>query len=57
MKFFKKKSHLVIFKNRLNFINNLIQGNFGIYFSEFGLINFFQYKALIFFFKKKNEVY
>ena len=52
MKFFKKK-HLVIFNNKLNSIKPLIQGNFGIYFSSFGLINFFQYKALIFFLKKK----
>ena len=52
MKFFKK-NHLVIFNNRLNYVNSLIQGNFGIYFLEFGLINFFQYKALIFFLKKK----
>lgn len=53
MKFFKKKNHLVIFNNKLNYIFPLIQGNFGIYFSEFGLINFFQYKALIFFLRKK----
>jgi ribosomal protein L16/L10AE len=52
MKFFKKK-HLVIFNNKINYIYPLIQGNFGIYFSNFGLINFFQYKALIFFLKKK----
>jgi ribosomal protein L16/L10AE len=52
MKFFKKK-HLVIFNNKSNFICPLIQGSFGIYFSNFGLINFFQYKALIFFLKKK----
>jgi len=52
MKFFKKK-HLIIFKNKINFIKPLIQGNFGIYFLEFGSINFLQYKALIFFLKKR----
>jgi ribosomal protein L16/L10AE len=52
MKYFKKK-HLVIFNNKSNFIYPLIQGSFGIYFSDFGLINFFQYKALIFFLRKK----
>lgn len=52
MKYFKK-THLVFFNNKNNYINPLIQGNFGIFFSDFGLINFFQYKALIFFLKKK----
>jgi ribosomal protein L16/L10AE len=52
MKFFKKK-HLVIFNNKVDYISSLVQGNFGIYFLDFGLINFFQYKALIFFLKKK----
>lgn len=52
MKFFKKK-HLVLLEKKSNFIYPLIQGKFGVYFSEFGLINFFQYKALIFFLKKR----
>ena len=52
MKYFKK-NHLVLYNNKINYIFPLIQGRFGIYFSNFGLINFFQYKALIFFLKKK----
>lgn len=52
MKFFKKK-HLIIFKNKINYIKPLLQGNFGIYFLENGYLNFLQYKALIFFLKKR----
>jgi len=52
MKFFKKK-HLIIYNNYNSFINPLIQGKFGIYFLEYGLINYFQYKALVFFLKKR----
>jgi len=53
MKYFKKKHLVLPSKNNLKFIYPLIQGSFGIYFLDFGLINFFQYKALIFFLKKK----
>ena len=52
MKFFKKK-HLIIFNNNIKYIKPVIQGVFGIFFADYGFLNFFQYKALIFFLKKR----
>jgi len=52
MIYFRKK-HLVIKKTKQQFINPLIQGYFGIYFLESGSIEFIQYKALLFFLKKR----
>lgn len=53
MKFFKKK-HLIFYNNyKINYILPLIQGSFGVYFLDFGILSFFQYKALIFFLKKR----
>lgn len=53
MKFFKKKHSVFCNNSKINYILPLVQGSFGVYFLDFGILNYFQYKALIFFLKKR----
>jgi len=53
MKFFKKKHLIIPNKCNKNFIRQGVQGRFRIFFKEFGILKIFQYKALVFFLKKR----
>lgn len=48
-----KKKHLVFKNSKKSFIRPIIQGYFGVYFLESGSLEFIQYKALLFFLKKR----
>lgn len=58
MKFFKKK-HLLIYKSNTfkNSISQIHKGLFCVCFQQSGLLTFLQFKALIFFLKKKLKFY
>jgi len=52
MKYLKKK-HLLVKHSKSDKIENNKQGVFSIFFKEFGILKYNQYKAINFFFKKK----
>jgi ribosomal protein L16/L10AE len=56
MKYFKK-SHLIFKKIKNKKIFNIIQGQFCVYFNSFGILNFNEYKALKFYFRKKLKIF
>lgn len=51
------KKHLVLNKKNSASVDLLIQGSFGLYFTKNCLLTYSQYKALIFFCKKKVKPY
>ena len=57
MKFYKKKHLLINYKQYRNNIEKVIQGQFAIYFIKGGIFNIQEYKALIFFLKKKLKFF
>lgn len=56
MLFFKKK-HLNYYTRNVGYIDALRYGTFGVCFQKTGRLNFLQYKALLFFLKKRLRFY
>lgn len=56
MKSFNKK-HLLIKHNKFNTINPLLQGAIGVFAINGGWLQELQYKAMVFFFRKKMKIY
>jgi ribosomal protein L16/L10AE len=57
MKLYKKKHLLINYKKYRENIDKVIQGQFAIYFIKAGIFNIQEYKALIFFLKKKLKFF
>lgn len=56
MKYFKKK-HLNITDSKKNYIDAINIGSYSVCFKKNGILNYIQYKALVFFLKKRLKFY